>query len=136
MLKKIFFIGLGFSIIVVKKSVNFLMEKGQQTEEQIIAVMDVEPGEDKTETVQEPGAPKVTEEIERRTKGTAAKKVGDDLTQINGVGPTYAKRLKDAGITTFAAISECSPEELRSVTKATGKTADTESWIAQAADLL
>jgi large subunit ribosomal protein L21 len=35
----------------------------------------------------------------------AAPKAGDDLTQINGVGPAAAKKLADAGITTFAQLA-------------------------------
>ncbi|MEE8330221.1 MAG: helix-hairpin-helix domain-containing protein [Acidimicrobiia bacterium] len=30
--------------------------------------------------------------------------LGDDLTEINGIGPAYSKRLADAGITTFAEL--------------------------------
>jgi large subunit ribosomal protein L21 len=51
------------------------------------------------------------------------------LTEIKGIGPVFAKRLAEAGITTFAALAEASPEHLREVTKAT---ADPDEWIAQA----
>lgn len=55
----------------------------------------------------------------------------DDLTEINGIGPTFAKRLAEAGITTFAAIAASTPEYLREVTHATA-VANPEEWIAQA----
>lgn len=55
----------------------------------------------------------------------------DDLTEINGIGPTFAKRLAEAGITTFAAIASSTPEHLREVTHATA-VAKPEEWIAQA----
>lgn len=134
MLKKLFYIGLGFSIFAVRKSVNFLKEKGEQTEEQIIAVMEADAGVGKSEKAEQPHTQRVAKGGVQQKKRTA-KKVGDDLTKINGIGPTYAKRLHDAGITTFAGLSKCSPDELRSVTKATGKAADTESWIIQASNL-
>jgi predicted flap endonuclease-1-like 5' DNA nuclease len=134
MLKKIFYIGLGFSIFAIKKSVSFLKEKGEQTEEQIIAVMDADASVVKSEPAEQPQTQGVAEGSLQRKKRTV-KKAGDDLTEINGIGPTYAKRLRDAGITTFEALSKCSPEELRAVTKATGKAANPEAWIIQATHL-
>ncbi|MGR3368182.1 MAG: 50S ribosomal protein L21 [Sagittula sp.] len=35
---------------------------------------------------------------------------GDDLTQITGVGPAAAKKLNDAGITTYAQLAAVDPE--------------------------
>lgn len=55
----------------------------------------------------------------------------DDLTAIKGIGPTFAKRLNDAGITTFAALAAATPEQLREVTRAPA-VANPEEWIAQA----
>ncbi|WP_417209988.1 50S ribosomal protein L21 [Antarctobacter sp.] len=39
-----------------------------------------------------------------------AVETGDDLTQITGVGPAAAKKLVEAGITTFAALAAVDPE--------------------------
>lgn len=36
-----------------------------------------------------------------RTGGTG----GDDLTEIKGIGPAFAQRLKDSGITTFSTLA-------------------------------
>ncbi|SNT27045.1 50S ribosomal protein L21 [Antarctobacter heliothermus] len=44
------------------------------------------------------------------TAATAAVETGDDLTQITGVGPAAAKKLVEAGITTFAALAAVDPE--------------------------
>jgi predicted flap endonuclease-1-like 5' DNA nuclease/cytoskeletal protein CcmA (bactofilin family) len=37
---------------------------------------------------------------------------GDDFMQIKGIGPTYARRLKDAGYATFAQLAAASPEDV------------------------
>ena len=63
------------------------------------------------------------------TAPTASKP--DDLTEIKGIGPTFARRLAEAGITTFAAVAAASPDFLREVTKATA-VAKPDEWIAQA----
>lgn len=55
----------------------------------------------------------------------------DDLTEIKGIGPTFARRLAEAGITTFAAVAAASPDYLREVTKATA-VANPDEWITQA----
>lgn len=44
------------------------------------------------------------------TAASAAVETGDDLTQITGVGPAAAKKLVEAGITTFAALAAVDPE--------------------------
>ncbi|GAB4260677.1 MAG: hypothetical protein Kow0013_04430 [Pararhodobacter sp.] len=43
-------------------------------------------------------------------KAAVAAAAGDDLTQITGVGPAAAKKLNDAGITTFAQLAAVDPE--------------------------
>jgi predicted flap endonuclease-1-like 5' DNA nuclease len=37
---------------------------------------------------------------------------GDDFLRIKGIGPTYARRLKDAGYVTFANLAAATPEEV------------------------
>jgi large subunit ribosomal protein L21 len=37
---------------------------------------------------------------------------GDDFLRIKGIGPTYARRLKDAGYSTFAQVAAATPEEI------------------------
>lgn len=122
MLKKLFYIGLGISIIAAKKSVDYLRErKAQSSAPEMV----------KTSSAAESSGAQTPAPSGNGSADVEA----DDLTKITGIGPTYAKRLVDAGITTFNSLSQRSPAELREVTKATGKSADPESWIAQAKDL-
>lgn len=59
----------------------------------------------------------------------------DDLTQINGIGPAFASRLNEAGITTFADLANQSPEELREAARIAGGQADPAEWIVEAGTL-
>ena len=90
----------------------------------------------RSETAAEPKAkptmkaePVAAEKAPRAEKPARVTK--DDLTEINGIGPTYAKRLSAAGIITFADLAAASPDRLREVTRATAMT-NPEEWIAQA----
>jgi predicted flap endonuclease-1-like 5' DNA nuclease len=65
-----------------------------------------------------------------RTRGTAT---ADDLTRIKGIGPAFAGRLVDAGITTFAGLSEQDPESLAETANTTEAAA--KRWIDDAASL-
>ena len=56
----------------------------------------------------------------------------DDLTEINGIGATYARRLHQAGIRTFADLAALTAEEARKLAKAQPWQADPADWIAQA----
>jgi large subunit ribosomal protein L21 len=55
----------------------------------------------------------------------------DDLTEIKGIGPVFAERLRQAGMTTFADVAKASAEQLREVTHATS-VANPDEWIEQA----
>jgi len=67
-----------------------------------------------------------------RAAATTASTARDDLTAIKGIGPTYAKRLAAAGITTFSGLAAASPDRLREVAKTTAMV-DPQDWIDQAA---
>lgn len=71
----------------------------------------------------------------------AAKKAApagsDDLTKLKGVGPAYAKKLNEAGITSFAQIAELTAEgvaELEEKLNASGRV-ERDGWIEQAKEL-
>jgi predicted flap endonuclease-1-like 5' DNA nuclease len=57
----------------------------------------------------------------------------DPLEVIEGIGPIYADRLRQAGIRTFAALAETAAEDLRAITGTTRW--DPAEWIAQARKL-
>jgi predicted flap endonuclease-1-like 5' DNA nuclease len=57
----------------------------------------------------------------------------DDLTAIKGIGPTFARRLHEAGVTSFAALAALSPDEVRAITAVANWQADPADWIAEAA---
>lgn len=58
----------------------------------------------------------------------------DDLTQIDGIGPTFANRLYEAGVNTFSQLAAMTPEEVRQITKVTVQ-GDPADWIAEAQSL-
>ena len=57
---------------------------------------------------------------------------GNDLTEVNGIGPTFARRLNEAGITDFSQLAQLSPEQARAITGAAKWQADPADWISQA----
>lgn len=56
----------------------------------------------------------------------------DDLTLINGIGPTFAQRLNEAGVTTFAQLAALRPEQVRTMTQAAEWQGDPEAWVEEA----
>ncbi|MCC5994827.1 MAG: 50S ribosomal protein L21 [Oceanicaulis sp.] len=67
-----------------------------------------------------------------------AKAGGDDLTQLNGVGPAFAKKLAEAGVTTFAQVAAWTEADLERLDgEIAGLKAKAESggWAAQAKEL-
>ncbi len=77
-------------------------------------------------------SPAASTPVTRTPKKDPAK--SDDLTTIKGIGPTFARRLVDAGFTSFAALAGATPDHLREVTKASPM-ANPDDWIAQARQL-
>ena len=58
----------------------------------------------------------------------------DDLSEVKGIGPVYAGRLEEAGITTFAALAAATPERIADVAQVTEERAG--DWRSQAAALV
>jgi len=61
----------------------------------------------------------------------AAATGADDLTQLTGVGPAAAKKLNDAGLTSFAQIAALSDDDIAGIDAVKVKP----EWVAQAKDL-
>jgi predicted flap endonuclease-1-like 5' DNA nuclease len=59
----------------------------------------------------------------------------DDLTEIEGIGPAYAGRLNEAGITTFSQLGELSVDQVRDFMKLSESQGNPEDWLEQARDL-
>lgn len=64
---------------------------------------------------------------------TPSAKTEDDLTQLLGIGPSYAEKLRQDGIRTFKELMEANPERLAQVLGPAGKRlAERYQWQAQA----
>ena len=76
----------------------------------------------------------------KKEKKAAAKKEGDDLTKISGIGPVFSEELGKLGYTTFKQIAELTDEQIADIAeKIDGVSEDlvkNEEWIKQAKDLM
>ena len=95
----------------------------------------VEPDEGVTVEVTEPGAEEDASDAEDDDSTTAedgdtASIGGADLETVDGIGPAYAKRLRDGGIETVAELAGADPETVAEA--ADVGTTRAESWIASA----
>jgi predicted flap endonuclease-1-like 5' DNA nuclease len=79
--------------------------------------------------------PTVTVAVNEVEPAVTAKPAADDLTAITGIGPTFAKRLKAAGIKTYKDLAAASPEFVKESAKLADWQADPADWIAAAKDL-
>jgi len=71
--------------------------------------------------------------------GTALKSEADDLTKINGIGPSYEQKLNEIGIYTYEQISKlkaADKEELSNVDGITRDKIEADDWVKQAKELL
>ena len=125
MLKKIFYFGLGLASLLYE---NFdeLVRAG---EERYKELLDEDlPIEETVEIETVVSVETVTEEVSDVTDNAGA----DDLTAINGIGPTFAKRLQEAGITTYQALARLTGEQIKEITRVAEWQADPNEWIAAA----
>ena len=58
-----------------------------------------------------------------------------ELQKIKGIGPKYAQKLADAGITTLDDLANSTPEQLQEIVQAKGVLAKYDDWIRQAREL-
>ena len=62
-------------------------------------------------------------------------KTADDLQQIDGIGPTYARRLQEGGILTFADLAAAAPDRVKEISGVRSE-GMAESWINEARERL
>lgn len=88
----------------------------------------------------QPAAP-TSEQVPDAARGTAEVEAitplpeGDDLQRISGIGPTFAQRLREAGIVTYAQLARLSAEQLAAMAGTTLERVRRNRWIEQARDL-
>ena len=63
---------------------------------------------------------------------TETEQAVDDLTKINGIGPAFARRLAEAGISTYAQLAGMTAQEIRERAKLAEWQGDPDDWISQA----
>jgi len=83
----------------------------------------------------EPGRPEAPAPLQKATTSLPAAEPAvkeDNLEEIDGIGATYARRLRAAGIRTFADLAALTPEQVRKAAKAQPWQGDPAAWIAQA----
>jgi polyhydroxyalkanoate synthase len=82
-------------------------------------------------------APSKTTTAHDLRAGTApeAQKSADDLQEIDGIGPTYAQRLHDGGILTFADLAHQTTEQVMEISGVRSEAA-AGSWIHEAEERL
>ncbi|MCY4729540.1 class III poly(R)-hydroxyalkanoic acid synthase subunit PhaC [Natronomonas gomsonensis] len=95
--------------------------------------VDVETDEEAVEAeagaIEEAVAEEADEEIEAEAVDPAGTE-GSDLEELEGIGPTYAERLREAGIRTIAELAEADAEAVAEAAEV--GTARAEDWIQQA----
>jgi polyhydroxyalkanoate synthase len=95
--------------------------------------VDVETDEEAVEAeagaIEEAVAEEADEEIEAEAVDPAGTE-GSDLEELEGIGPTYAERLREAGIRTIAELAEADAETVAEAAEV--GTARAEDWIQQA----
>lgn len=133
-------------IIVFKKRrrQNYRRTKGHRQWGSVVRIAEiVAPGQKaktalKTTTAPVEEAPKAAPKAEAKAAPKADAAANDDLTALAGVGPALAKKLNEAGITSYAQVAAWTDADLDTLTETiSGLKAKAEKgdWIAAAKDL-
>lgn len=77
------------------------------------------------------GATKAAPKAAAKAAPAAEAAAGDDLTQLTGVGPAAAKKLAEAGLTSFAQIAALSEDDIAGIEAVKVKP----EWVEQAKEL-
>lgn len=134
MFARLFYIAVGF---VVGYMLEGLRQQNQASENEVedISVTDVpvETAKPKPETMVVESVPENTVEV-KAPEG----QVYDSpafLKQINGIGPTYAKRIFEAGVNSLELLASKTPAELMEISKVRSQD-KAKDWISQAKKLI
>ena len=125
MLKNIFYFGLGLASLLYENFDELAQAGETRYNELLSADQPVE------EIVEVAGVVSVEPDAEA-VDDTSDNPENDDLTAINGIGPTFAKRLQEAGITTYQALAALTVEKIIEITHVAEWQADPNEWIAEA----
>ena len=123
MLNKIFYFGLGLSAAIYDKF-NELAKTGE--------VRLAEFKEARSEQDVEITVVTESENVIESAPSEVKKSKTDDLTTIKGIGPTFAQRLREAGVTNFSELALMTSDQLKEITHAADWQADPNDWIKQA----
>jgi predicted flap endonuclease-1-like 5' DNA nuclease len=85
----------------------------------------VEPVVEVVTAVAEP--PMVEPVVEVAT--AVAPAMSDDLTRIKGIGPTFARRLRDAGLDSYAKLAAATPAEVKEAAKLAEWQGNPAEWV-------
>lgn len=104
---------------------------------------DAKPAAPKKAEAKKAAAPKAEAKTEAPKKAApkkaaAAKAANDDLTKLDGVGPAFAKKLNEAGVTSFAQIAawtEADLDRLNETISGLKAKAEANNWIEAAKSL-
>ena len=127
MLKKIFYFGLGL-VTLFYENFDELARAGEERFNQQ-ATTEIHPSERIVEIATKTEDVKPDDQSNRIDSDDIET---DDLTKISGIGPAFAGRLQEAGITTYQELAGLTAEQVRDITQAADWQGDPENWIAQA----
>ncbi len=125
MLKKIFYFGVGLASLLYEHF-DELARTGEDRYNKFVRVN--HPLEETIEIESDISEGQHAQAINK----SAEEQEPDDLTKINGIGPTFASRLQKAGITTYKALAGLSIEQVKEITGVAEWQADPGDWISAA----
>jgi large subunit ribosomal protein L21 len=131
-------LGLWFLGLVVSFMVGWLLRERQQQKDRyqptVVNRPPVPPAQPQTTPTPPPAEPVATEPVAPEPKPRTRRRK-DDLTLINGIGPSYARALNAAGINTFAELAAQDAQELLSRLQLRTGVERVRDWIEQAKQL-
>ena len=80
--------------------------------------------------------PKRAHEPQEANAGTESVEIRDDLTVIRGIGNATQEQLYAAGITSYAALAESTPEDICRALGGSRRPSNVDQWIRRASDLV